>query len=288
MAMNLELSTGQMRKLNSLEEVHNDYDLFLFDAYGVLVVTNGSLPGAAEMLQSLRDKSKEFLVVTNDASKLQETASMSYGSRGLEIEPSRIISSGLVLEQYIRSNKELHRKRLVVIGTDDSREYARRGGAIPVRYDQDFDGIVFADGADENFNVLFEPLFNRYQKYVCEGVLLPLIMANPDMLYPRGGNEFGWAIGAYAKMFNDILKTRFPHHEEFPWVYLGKPYNPIYELALSKFPGKKALFIGDTLETDIAGANAMSLDTLLITTGVSGIPDATKSNLLPTYTMHSW
>ena len=52
--------------------------------------------------------------------------------------------------------------------------------------------------------------------------------------------------------------------------YYGKPYRDVYELALAKLElaPARVLAVGDGLGTDIAGANAAGLDSLLITGGL--------------------
>jgi len=54
------------------------YDAILFDAYGVLVHGNGAMPGAAELLARLNREDKRYFIVTNDASKLPDTAASRY------------------------------------------------------------------------------------------------------------------------------------------------------------------------------------------------------------------
>jgi ribonucleotide monophosphatase NagD (HAD superfamily) len=50
------------------------YDVFLLDAYGVLVHSTGALPGSIALINRLQELRKRFYVVTNDASKLPATA----------------------------------------------------------------------------------------------------------------------------------------------------------------------------------------------------------------------
>jgi ribonucleotide monophosphatase NagD (HAD superfamily) len=55
-------------------------------------------------------------------------------------------------------------------------------------------------------------------------------------------------------------------------LYAGKPYRPIYDAALAKLqpaPSRqRILAIGDSLRTDLAGANAGGLDFLFLTAGI--------------------
>ncbi|MGH6663856.1 MAG: HAD hydrolase-like protein, partial [Pseudolabrys sp.] len=59
-------------------------------------------------------------------------------------------------------------------------------------------------------------------------------------------------------------------------LYAGKPYRPIYDLALTKaeaaagrkVPAGRVLAIGDSLRTDLKGARALGVDFLFVTAGI--------------------
>ena len=51
-------------------------------------------------------------------------------------------------------------------------------------------------------------------------------------------------------------------------VVAGKPEVAIYEEAVSRLGGSKALFLGDRLDTDILGANRAGIDSALVLTGI--------------------
>jgi ribonucleotide monophosphatase NagD (HAD superfamily) len=52
-------------------------------------------------------------------------------------------------------------------------------------------------------------------------------------------------------------------------IVAGKPEPAIFHTAVEHFGAKKALFIGDRIDTDITGANRAGLDSVLVLTGVS-------------------
>ena len=60
-------------------------------------------------------------------------------------------------------------------------------------------------------------------------------------------------------------------------VRLGKPYAPIFREALARagaLPERTAM-IGDQLETDVRGANAAGITSVLVTSGIARAPLAT-------------
>ena len=60
-----------------------------------------------------------------------------------------------------------------------------------------------------------------------------------------------------------------------PVHYFGKPYPAVYDVCFSLFDGierSRVLAVGDSLETDIAGAKAVGLDTVLVLGGILADP----------------
>jgi HAD superfamily hydrolase (TIGR01450 family) len=66
---------------------------------------------------------------------------------------------------------------------------------------------------------------------------------------------------------------------------VGKPGRALFDAAVRRTAAQRPLVIGDRLDTDIAGANAAGLDSLLVLTGVSGPDDllAAAPERRPTY-----
>ena len=96
---------------------------------------------------------------------------------------------------------------------------------------------------------------------------LPMICANPDLVVERDKRLIpcaGVIARAYAEIGGEV-------------VYAGKPYRPIYEAALEKAgaldgsaPPDRArvIAVGDAIRTDIAGAHAAGIPTLLVARGI--------------------
>lgn len=95
---------------------------------------------------------------------------------------------------------------------------------------------------------------------------LPMICANPDMACERGKRIIpcaGALASAYEALGGEVLLA-------------GKPYRPIYDLALAQIasvrgaevPSERLLAIGDGVPTDIAGAGALGVDSVFVASGV--------------------
>ena len=101
---------------------------------------------------------------------------------------------------------------------------------------------------------------------------LPVICSNPDVTAPYGATTRKTG-GYYAKLLEDMGKDV---------MYMGKPHRFIYDLIWQKngfteANKKEAIMIGDTVETDIVGANTFGIDSLLVLSGNTGakIPSPT-------------
>jgi HAD superfamily hydrolase (TIGR01450 family) len=258
------------------------YSTFLIDAYGVLVTAGGCVPGAPEFLAELQRRGADYLVVTNDASRLPETSSRSYRERGIDVPPDRIITSGSLLEPYFRDN-DLAGARCVVLGPPDSREYVRRAGGVPVEPDAEGEAevVVFADESGYPFLHFVDETLSLIVRRARRGKQTHLILPNPDRVYPRDDIRLGVAVGSVASMMVHALEAALG--DDAPrLVSLGKPHPPIYETALERLGTRDVVMLGDQLETDIRGALSVGIDAALVLTGV--LDGATgDSDVVPTW-----
>jgi hypothetical protein len=68
-------------------------------------------------------------------------------------------------------------------------------------------------------------------------------------------------------------------------VVAGKPARPLLDETVRRCGGERPLMVGDRLDTDIEGAHAAGIDSLLVMTGVTGLAElvAAGPGLRPTY-----
>lgn len=259
------------------------YSALLLDAYGVLVGTAGALPGARELIARLNRAEKPYYILTNDASKLPETASRRYRGFGLDIEPGRIVSAGTLLPACF-AERGLTGSRCAVLGTEDSARFVERAGGVPVPIGEDFETLVvcdengfpFLEGIDRTLSALYARLDRGNETH--------LILPNPDLVFLKSAGDFGIAAGTMALMFESALALRYPDRSGLKFIRLGKPHATIFEEALRRSGTRDMVMIGDQLATDIRGAREFGLAAALVAGGISteipaGLPDA----LRPTY-----
>ena len=251
-----------------IEQLIEGYGALLFDAYGVLVSVAGAMPGAPELIEMLNATAKPYCVVTNDASKLPETAAARYRRFGVEVEAARIVTSGGLLDAYFREH-ELSGARCAVLGTVDSVRYVEQAGGETVPPGHDFDVLVVGDETGYPFLEQVDEALTTLFRRIDAGARPHLVLPNPDLIYPRGEKSFGFAAGSIALIFEAALRRRYPDRAPLAFARLGKPAPYLYDEALRRCGTRAAVMIGDQLETDIRGANACGIDSALVATGVS-------------------
>ncbi len=156
----------------------------------------------------------------------------------------------------------------------------RRGEAVfhigPRRDLSIFDGLdVRLAPVEAADYVVCSGLFDEYQETpddyreltaAMRGRGLFMVCANPDLVVERGAERF-YCAGAIADLYaatgGDVL-------------YTGKPHRPIYDAALAKAAGvrgasaepARTLAIGDSLRTDMSGAQALGIDGVFVSGGI--------------------
>ena len=93
-----------------------------------------------------------------------------------------------------------------------------------------------------------------------------MLCGNPDLVVERG-DKLVFCAGAIADLYRTLGGEV---------LYAGKPYRPIYDLALAKadaaagrkVPLKRVLAIGDSVRTDLKGARTAGIDFLFVTAGI--------------------
>lgn len=253
--------------ISSLIERH---DALFFDSYGVLIDGVDALPGAVELVSRMNDDGVNYFVVTNDASVSLAARIAKLKSQGFDIPVERIVNSGsLITGHYEQHN--LQNAATLVLGTEDSRDYARTAGAKFVELDGDTepDVVIVGHSGPHDWESTLEKLLLFFSRRFTEGNPVQLILPNPDFIYPNGPRVFGFGAAAFVDLLEQALVRLHGPHEALVATKLGKPYAPIFDEAAKRAGTNDAVMIGDQLETDIKGANGAGIDSAVVTTGIN-------------------
>ena len=277
----------ELPSIITTEEIADLYEAVLLDSSGVLVNEEGALEGAAEFLELLREASVPYLVVTNDASRLPETAARRYQDAGLAIKVDQVLSSGMLVVDELR-RCGLDDQPVSVLGPKGSREFLRRAGITLVEPGDDrARALIVADTGDYDFVDAVEKSISMLIRALQKGRPLELICPNPDLLYPSGPDTVGFTAGAITALIEVSVRPRFPGRN-IDFSRLGKPHSLLFERAIDILGTRDIVMLGDQLQTDIAGACRVGLDSILLTGDIGDLKRAIDHlEVRPTFMMKS-
>lgn len=266
------------------------YDVFLLDAYGVLVTSTGALDGAAAFLDRLSRHGKTWLIVSNDASRSPETTAARYQHFDLPVIPDRVLTSGALLTAYFEKER-LAGTHCVVLGTDDSRDYVRAAGGLVVEPDDDRASVCVVCGVTDDATAPFVGTVNRLISMLLrrlgEGAPMRFVLPNPDVVYPSDTDAFAFTAGGVAALLEAVIGLR-GGEARYRFEPLGKPYAPMFDAAFARVGDvdrRRIVMIGDQLGTDVLGAVNAGIDSVLIETGIARRDDVETGPARPTWVL---
>lgn len=279
-----------MIRTESFQEVARRYRVVFFDAYGVLKNSMGVLDGALDAIHSLKQAGVECYVITNDSSRSPARMALAYqhAEHGALLPAESIISSGMLASEFLAL--KIKTGAVAYLGKPDSAYYISEAGLTPVPVAEaagrsDLRALAFLD--DEGFDWATD--LNRTVNLLRQSNI-PTIVANADMSYPVRRGEYAIAVGNLAAMVETIVKRAF--------LRFGKPDPQIFSFALARarlaipdLTKRDLLMVGDTLQTDILGANKFGIDTALVLSGNTHRDEAQHaidaSGIIPDYVCES-
>ena len=222
---------------------------FVFDLDGC--VWNGSTlnPGARETLAALDRAGRGLAFVSNNSratgGELREKL------RGLGVDVARHVLTPLeIIGEVIRERYGL--SRVLVIGSPDMAAVIARAGHELVDVKDYRAATVVAVGND--FDLSYERVTNA-ARAAARGA--PLVTPNIDPRLPIEGGDFLPGSGATVAAIATAAGVQ-------P-VVVGKPEAPLFRIALERIglPAAAAAMVGDSVPSDIRGARAVGMVTVL-------------------------
>jgi glycerol 3-phosphatase-2 len=227
-----------------------DHDCLLLDLDGTVFRGHEPTPGAVETLSVIRSR---VLFVTNNASRGPAEVAQHLCAMGFTAKPDDIVTSAQSAARLLKDQLQPG-AAVLVVGTDALAAEVRRVGLKPVR--QWSDGpvaVVQGHSPQTGWPDLAEAALA-----IRGGALW--VAANVDKTLP---SERGLLPGNGAMVAALRAAT-----DSKPQV-AGKPEPTLLTDALARGKFRTPLVVGDRLDTDIAGANAAGLPSLLVLCGVS-------------------
>ncbi|OXM85685.1 HAD-IIA family hydrolase [Paenibacillus rigui] len=246
-----------------------DFDGYLFDLDGTVLLGDQLLPGVLEALGALRKAGKTILFLTNTTTRTRRECQLRLQRLGLEAHLDEMLTAAYVSALYLREREGEPRKVFVVGEPALAAELEEQG--IPHAADA-MEATHVLVGMDMHFH--YDKL-HQAMKAVRNGAAL--IAANPDPFCPVDGDVLPdtWSMVKAIEAASCVT----------PHAVIGKPskYYGDKVLQSSGLAAERCLMIGDRLETDILFGANNGLRTALVLTGVTSEDDLRRSPIQPDY-----
>jgi len=239
------------------------YDGYLVDLDGVLWAGSKVFPEAVEAVNRLHSMGKAVVFLTNNSTRSRSQYVQRLRSVGVDwATEGDVVNSGYATSRYLVERYG----RLSVFPVGDTGlcvELVLQGHSLVSQADcwtAEVDAVVVGMDPSLTYSKL-----GAAAEAIRRGALF--VATNPDKTFPT---ERGLMPGA-----GTMLAALEAASAREPEINVGKPHRPIFEIALQALSvgSDRVLVIGDRLDTDIAGARAVGLDSALVLTGVAGEGD---------------
>lgn len=239
--------------LASAQPLAQRYDVALLDLDGVVYVGNQPVDAAPQALTEARKLGMRLAFVTNNASRPPTAVAAHLTRLGIAAEPADVITSAHAAAHYLADLLPAG-SRVLVIGTSGLVEALTERGLVPVSSADDQPAAVVQGYSPElSWRMLAEGAVA-----VRRGV--PWVATNLDITLPSARGELPG---------NGSLVAALGHATGASPVSTGKPDPTMHRESVERSTARCPLVVGDRLDTDIEGANAVGCDSLLVLTGVT-------------------
>ena len=252
----------------STTPIVESHDLVMFDLDGVVYVGDHAIDGVGERIERVRQVGPHVAFVTNNASRTPEQVAEKLLGVGVAAVAADVVTSAQAAARLLA---EAHGDgaKVLLLGGEGLRVALLEAGLEPV---DDPDGAV-AVASGYGPDVRWRQIM-RVSSLVRDG--LPYVASNADMTIPT---PYGLAPG------HGVLVQTIAGFAGVTPTVAGKPEKPLMEETVRRVGGERPIMVGDRLDTDIEGAHAIDVPSLLVLTGVSWLEDlaAAGPELRPSY-----
>lgn len=269
------ISNDRPALLTGFASLIGQYEAFILDQWGVLHDGNKPYGGVIPLLNELRRRGKEVLILTNSSRSAARNIERLESQFGIpQLLYKTLISPADLIREWLHGSYQIagvRSPKAVFVCTDQDDERLLDGLDISVVGD-----VARAD-AVIILSIPAVNLRNGRHAWIDTAIhnALPLICPSSDIHAVRSGGVHGGMAGVincYAELGGHI------HN-------LGKPSHHIYARCIQDMETSdpsRVLMVGDQIASDIVGARAQSWHTALVKTG-AGKRSLEASDIRPEY-----
>lgn len=254
-------------------ELINRYEIFLVDIHGIIDDGHKVIQSAVDFINQITHNNDKRVVFISNAPRLAPDTRKSLISKGVTGDFD-VMTSGEATRYYFQ--EFMPDLKVYHFGSARNEDILKDFPQTVVNAPDEADIILLTAYLEENEDI--DCIQEEIRAVLKSGK--PILCANPDT-YASFKMTRRKVSGYIAQHLKDLgAEVR----------YIGKPDPFIYELTFKHLNinhglKHKAVMIGDTLENDIAGANAFGIDSVLVLTGntawqVSHQPEVVKDHVV--------
>ena len=246
------------------------HDVALLDLDGVVYVGARAVPNARDALTAARDLGMRLAFVTNNAARTPAAVAGHLRELGIPAEPAEVITSAQAAAHYLADRLPTG-SAVLIVGTVGLDEALTERGLRPTHTaDDDVAAVVQGYSPDLDWRQLAEGAvaINR-------GVVWVATNVDRTVPSPRGPLPGNGSL---------VAALRHATGAE-PDAVTGKPDPTMHRESVVRSHARAPIVVGDRLDTDIEGANAVGCPSLLVLSGVTSPADllGAPARLRPSY-----
>lgn len=242
------------------------YAGYILDLDGVVYIGADAVPHAIDSLNAAADRGVRLAAATNNANRPAADVAQHLVDLGLRIAAADVVTSAQAaaaeLARALPAGAEV-----LAVGGPGVAWALESVGLRPLRASADLE--IADDVARRAAAVMmgYGPAVAWHDLAAASWAILrgvPWMATNTDSTVPT---KFGRAPG------NGSLVRALMHATGVQPQVAGKPQRALFETTIAEIGSRDVLVIGDRFDTDIDGAVACGLDSMLVLTGVHGLAE---------------
>jgi HAD superfamily hydrolase (TIGR01450 family) len=243
---------------------------FIFDLDGCVYNGETLLPGVEAVLDALRRSGRRVLFLTNNSRQAADELLAKLRRLGIAATPEEIVSAAEIAGPVVRTR--YGPSRVLAVGSPRLRALLAAAGHTVLPLEDYRRAQVVVIGHDDDFGYGKLTVLSRA---VRAGAAF--VAVNLDPRLPVEAGEFFPGCGAIVEAVAAAAGVR-------P-VVVGKPEPHLFQVALQRLglPPQAAVMVGDSIHSDIRGAQGVGLPTIWIAP-----PDAAPGDVRPDLTIGSY
>ena len=240
------------------------YDGYIFDLDGTIYLGDQLLPGALELITTLREAGRETLFLSNNPTRDPQMYADKMGRLGLPTPTTHIINPVVTMTAWLQ--RQMPAPCVYVIGEAPLKRAIREAGIRTTTRADEVDIVVASYDRSFDYDklqVAFDALWQHKRAR--------LVTTNPDAYCPMPGGRGEPDAAAIVAAIEASTGVRCE-------LNFGKPAPVMLQTALDVLGllGSDCLMVGDRLHTDIAMAVDAGVDSALVLTGESTRQDVAE------------